>query len=62
MTHHELVARLKALREEIEGEEDVTSTDLETPFSLAFVGCLFSRGHALSEACRQAGANGQGVG
>jgi hypothetical protein len=35
MTHHELVARLKALREDIERDGDVPIAALETPFALA---------------------------
>ncbi len=35
MTHHELVAKLKALRDGIEREGDVPIAALETPFALA---------------------------
>ncbi len=47
MTHHELVARLKALREGIEREGDVPIATLETPFALT-----------LSDVCAALGLSG----
>ena len=47
MTHHELVARLKALRENIERDGDAPITALETPFALA-----------LSDVCAALGLTG----
>ena len=47
MMHHELVARLKTLREEIERDGDVPIAALETPFALA-----------LSDVCTVLGLSG----